>query len=459
MSAKQTQKIRDRIQRKAGLTDAGMRWIEQVCDPFPDEAKSGFVGFPDENQAKSVIMEIKQALQLTCPASLAGQKWSALIFTSGDLRRTDYSFGVPRYGQPMEARTFEDTYGRIGTGIYPIQPLTVYCAPDGEHLFVDNDALPWNQATTDRWQGLNFEDFVKDRCRLLGGAIEIHDTSPELYKSGSLTVVDVSSTFVATNVITNNYTFDQQRVLMNAIHFNAPPATLDEATLLPGSRTWEAKDGVYATLKQSKMENPYEPTQFASPVWATSYPALANGDASGSIAGVGVPPSVDIAVTTVTAGTVTSWVPYGTPVLPVPFDLKCIILSGLDPNASYRINFNAIIEAIPDLDDQQLLVLAKPGPPLDTAAIELYSEIMGELPSGVPVRENLSGEWLQKVLGAMEKYAAPIGDTLGMLGVPGASMVGNSVSKLAGLGKNSLEKKAGSTASKKATDKVVSKRK
>jgi hypothetical protein len=348
----------------------------------------------------------------------------------------------------MATFTYQDVYGRnsIGTGRYTIKPLTVYCAPDGEHLFPDADAVPWDHDTTDRFKGLDFEPFVKDRCRLLGGAIEVHDTSPELYKSGSLTVADVSSSVREVLGVVRNEDYDNAMCQINQIKFNAPPATLDEATLLPGSRTWEAKEGVYATLKQSKLQNPYEITTLGSPTWAASYPAMKYNDLTQYTCGVGVPPQLDISSTSINGGetTVTSYVPFGVPVLPVPFDIKVIILSGLDPNASYRINFNVLIEAIPDLDDQQLLVLAKPSPPLDTAAIELYSEIMGELPAGVPVRENASGDWLRKVLGAMEKYAEPIGNTLGALGVPGASLIGSGVSKAAGMGKNMLEKKASS---------------
>jgi len=285
------------------------------------------------------------------------------------------------------------------------------------------------------------------RCRLLGGAIEVHDTSPELYKSGSLTVADISSALDESSCLVRDNAQDGSIGIVPCYSFNAPPATLAEATVLPGSQTWEAKEGVYAVLKQSKRENPFEVTQYGSPLWVDSVPTGGQFSTPAQ-RGVGTPPEFQTYSTNPGPGVATYLVPFGIPVQPTPFDIKVILLSGLDPNGSYRVNFNIILEAIPDITDQRLLVLAKPSPRLDMNALELYSETIRELPSGVPVRMNSSGEWFSKVLGVLDKFAAPIGNTLGALGVPFAATIGNGVSKAAGLGKDLVDKKLAAKAKK-----------
>jgi len=452
---KYTERVRSLIARNSSVGLSGQQWLEQVCDPFPDDDQGTLIGMPDENQAQTVVMKVRQGFTLARPTSIPStSQWDVLIFFDGNLRVGGDNAAAGRLSsEPRSAIAGEFSYqvetgASISPGFYPMQPLTAYAAPTGTSMFPIMSALPWTESNADRFFGLNVEQYLQNRSRLIGGAVEIHDTTPELYKSGSITIADVTSTV---DRVVWPYKDDGTNVVIpvGSIRFNAPPATLAQATLLPGSRTWGAKEGCYAVLKMSKVENPFVPNEMCVPCWSDSYPALPQTSyPPGSVvlgpstAGVVVPPIIDY--TTYSGVNIATY--YGAPALPAPFDIKCIFLSGLDPNATFRVNFNVLLEVAPDLENQQLLVLAKAAPPLDLAALEIYSKIVSELPCGVPVCENASGEWFRKVLGFLERAASPIGKTLGMLGVPGATLVGDLVSKGAGAGKVAMDKKSASKA-------------
>jgi hypothetical protein len=323
--------------------------------------------------------------------------------------------------------------------------LTVLVRPTASELFPDANSYPWTEVNADRFFGLGFENYVTSRCRFLGGAIEVTDTTPELYKGGSISVADVSSSFerICGLIRTENQsgTNPNYRTYVTQDYHNAPPGTLAEITLLPGCQTWEMSKGCYAVMRQSKVENPYRPTVWTCPVWGTSYPSYA----AETTYGVGNEPTIIGQYAEFGSVTTATTYPQLAASQPIPFDVKAILCSNLNPNFSLRINFNAIIEAIPDLDDQTLLVLAKPSPSLDMRALEAYSDIIRGLPSAVVVADNASGKWWDKVLGAIEEYAGPIGKTLGDLGVPMASVIGKGVSTAAGMGKKALEKKQSNT--------------
>jgi len=430
------EKLYSKVASRANLTPGGAAWLKYALDPFPDEDLPT-ASFPDENQAKSNVSTVKQGLTLTRPASIGSTtKWDALIWTNGNMKAAEtYAENNGAVRLTGSSMRFE---GASNAGYYPIQPLTIYAAPSGSPMFPDGAYYPWTETNTDRFTGLNLDPWLTDRCRLLGFGVEVHDVTPELYKGGSITVADVSSDWVMDERLTvvedqGPPVWTPQPVYLQ----NAPPATLAAATLLPGSRTWEARDGTYAVGKMCKMKNEYRPTVWGIPCWATSYPASDGG------VSVGVAPEPMMSAAAFTLNSLSGYTVYAGngPTQPVPFDLKCILLTGLDPNASFRINFNALIESIPDLDDERLLVLARPSAPLDMNALELYSEVVRELPAGVPVSWNASGDWWDSVLGALEKFAAPVGNTLGALGVPFASTIGNAVSGAASMGKKLTEEK------------------
>jgi hypothetical protein len=444
-NGKYTERLLAKIAAVQGLSEDGIEWLRTVLDPFPD-GKESLTGYPDENESKSVVMKVRQGLDISLPASITSGNVDVLIFFSGNLRRfqTADNSGTGAVRLDGDEISFE---GSSDAGMYPVSPLTVLVRPTGSEMFPDQHSYPWLEVNADRFFGLDFEAFMNDRCRFLGGAIECTDTTPEFYKGGSISTADVTSTFERTQSLIN---FEDQgsapnwRMTLGTDLHNAPPGTLAEITLLPGAQTREMKTGCYAVLRQSKLVNPYKPTAYVTPIWATSYPY----NASQTTYGVGNEPTLFGQISVFNGISCQTTFAEQPPSQPVPFDIKAILCSNLDPHFSLRVNFNAVIEAIPDLDDQRLLVMAHPSPSLDMRALELYSAVVRELPASVPVADNASGKWWDTVLGVLSKYAEPIGQTLGNLGVPMAGMIGTGISKAAGMGKQVLDAKQAKKAQK-----------
>jgi len=82
--------------------------------------------------------------------------------------------------------------------------------------------------------------------------------------------------------------------------------------------------------------------------------------------------------------------------------------SGLSPTTTLQLNAIYVIERFPNQLDTDLVVLAKPSCRADDAAIELYSEVIRMMPTGVPQRMNGLGEWFSDAVSAATDFISPV---------------------------------------------------
>jgi hypothetical protein len=94
---KYTERLMNRLIATEGLSEDGVCWLKTVLDPFPD-GKDDICGYPDENESKSIVMKIRQGLDISLPPSITSGNVDVLIFTSGNLRMfgtgTNYGTGA-----------------------------------------------------------------------------------------------------------------------------------------------------------------------------------------------------------------------------------------------------------------------------------------------------------------------------------------------------------------------------
>ncbi len=182
-----------------------------------------------------------------------------------------------------------------------------------------------------------------------------------------------------------------------------PPRNLAEADILPGTQQWDAQDGCYCVQAMNDMENPPSfPTQEGS-LYVTDELTTPR---AGSVSGF----SRDIyeAIPVLYQRYPFNLVEYQYN-KKTPFNRKGAIVYGLTPQSTFTINYTVILERFVSSQDQNLATLAKPSPPEDYIATELYSTIVNKMPIGTKFKDNDMGEWFLGMVDQIANVVSTIG--------------------------------------------------
>jgi len=177
-----------------------------------------------------------------------------------------------------------------------------------------------------------------------------------------------------------------------------PPQNTAEAVLLPGTRTWEAKDGCYVVSSFHTTENP-------ATLIAPKMPVITSVDID-DLEGVIASSAVNAMIPGPTVGTSSIRDVVGFRIFNI--HQSGAILSGLSASTSITINWNVYLETFPSNAEADILPLATPSCEFDPDVLDLYSRVMVKLPVGVPVRENGLGDWFLDAVTSAAKYVGPV---------------------------------------------------
>jgi len=178
------------------------------------------------------------------------------------------------------------------------------------------------------------------------------------------------------------------------------------ALLLDGSKQWKAKEGAYVVSTMNSEQLP------AGPVINTRVVAL-NSQDSQYVAGtttcvvIGITSTANFLIPpTSTTNTINVLQPVG--LLDIRFNASGMYFTGLSNSTTLTLNAVYYIEKFPSQNDTDLVVLAKHSCRSDTIARELYSEIIREMPVGVPQRMNGMGEWFADAVSSAADFISPV---------------------------------------------------
>lgn len=272
--------------------------------------------------------------------------------------------------------------------------------------------------------------------RFIGCGIEVHNVTPELYRSGTVTVGEVPQatipewTLNQLNVLTTDTTNNslspkpryqsRTEVATTVRAMSNRPATLAEAMLYPGSQQWEAKDGLYMVLSQQGISNEPAPPEYVFPVFWNQQVDETPTNATNTSALLVVPTesAPDTSIGQCSRG----------PMKWAPLTSKFAYFSGLNAESKLTINCRLFYESFPSYLQQDILTLSSPSPDLDPHALALYQHAMTHLPIAVPVGMNGLGEWFAE---AVSEFADVAGLGLSALGVPFATQIAGGAKALA----------------------------
>jgi hypothetical protein len=189
---------------------------------------------------------------------------------------------------------------------------------------------------------------------------------------------------------------------------NTPPNTNAEAMLLPGTQSWDAKEGCMVVQTMGDMNNPASFIDTRGSIFIPDEDVCPTDyNESNALQQIYTDPPVYFAPTAVGLDNlnIASFKTAKT----IPFHRKGAIFTELSPESSFKINYTVIVERLVSQQDRNLVVLAKPSPGEDAMATQLYTHIIRDMPVGVRFRDNGFGDWFLGVVDEVANVVSSIG--------------------------------------------------
>lgn len=444
-SVARSERLLDAIGKRVGLTDAGRNWLIGCVDPFHDTPLR-IDGYPDVNEASSVVQVIKVSQSFSAPGDAGSGNWDCHVVQFPWLTPTNGlggTFTIPS-GSPTGG----------GGGIFNLNSTTVATVGKWGGLGVCRvpaSTQTWvtNTSTADETFpfAARLAPYLSDEYRVIGMGFEVINTTSDLNIQGLVTCwrmpfVDIDS---AKTVLVGGSTSGPPVTTvvgwLDTATTTQVPITPAAALLLEGSVQWKAKEGAYVVSTLNSQELP---TGNAACAIAMQLDPLDPA----FVAGVN-----DYVLTAPLAGFAAS-VPPTTPTntfnfigapstSTLKFNHAGAYFQGLSNSTTLTVDAVYIIEKFPSQLDAALVVLATPSARMDPQALDLYSEISRSMPVGVPQRMNGMGEWFADAISEASNFIAPV---LSAIPLPMAQMASKGLSVAGG-----IAKKFGSVPPKPAT--------
>lgn len=378
------------------ISKSGVAAVLAAVDPFHDKPIDDLIGWPDQLTRPSVVRKWKNSY--TIKAKDDGG--SILIY------HWPMAEGSQQY-KAVRAINVITNYDQVNKGTFA-GPLVIYNMTAAQSA---EPALPLELA-----DGTNAAiPYVDDGPgRLIGMGIEVRDVTADLYKQGTVTVFEVPQTLDdVSTLVTVPITFGSvttSTTALSGVRVLAPPSNLATMMELPTTRQWDAKDGAYVVIPFSAKDNNPRTRSTLIPI-INQYDVLD-------------PPN--ITVPALNNSTSTSGCPVQTlDNSLLPTQSRGIYLTGLNANSTFTITVQFYWETFPS-PISDIRTLASPSACFDPKALALISLLMQQLPIGVPVGDNNSGDWfweiVQEVLPVLGGVTAAMFPEFAPLIAPAAAM-------------------------------------
>lgn len=390
---------------KDQLSETGKDFLVAAVDPMHDTQLKNLEGWPDVETSGSIVRCIKQSVPISTKFANTNN-FDCMVYLWPWLTNIGFTLHT-RTNNFLDAPGVSSSHLFGGVQVWQTQTDFTDIGSANQYLA--------GSVTLD-------PVYSPGATRVIGLGIEVVNTTSELYKQGQCTVFRLSQSHSTSS------TFTQQGMgtswsnfTMDGAFMRRPPQSLKEAMLIPGSRTWEAKDGAYVVAPFVGQDNPPCMVDYVQPI---IYASTSGED----VVQTGTPATW--------ANTSNLYAPEfftintNNPGVLVPFriyDLHSpgVYFSGLSAQTTLTLTVNIYLESFPTPAEPDVLVLATPSAEYDPVALELFSRALGSLPVGVPAGMNGLGDWFAGAVADMAKVASPIATaTLGPMAGAAVNAVG-----------------------------------
>lgn len=448
--------IFDKLCEKHALTDEACAWLKAYLDPFHDYELT-VSGMPDSTTGKSVVVCARKKLVISPPAFLGpNEKWDCHIALTPTLAVDDSGASAPNTGVWKCGRAYEGlaSAGSTGTFVpgattstFGFNNIVVWKDYSGRQTF----AVTSDGQTSASVTSVDITEFVNnsvnsglnDHCkagfRMIAGGFEVENTTPELTRSGDVTVYRMHQV----NDTQHLRCAAQNPPVSIAFSGNAevrlmPPPNISAAVALLGSRSWAAAEGAYVAFRLTDIEK-NDVVSYGSKAMLLS--------ASDGVEGSFIQPNF-VSSFMCDAGQNTVGEAWSTadsvPVALHQFDTSGAYFTGLSAETTLSLYTRQYIELFPTNNDM-LVSMAKPSPQASSLALEIAQRTALSLPAGCPRKDNDAGAFFRSVLKVASRVLpvlAPIaGAYAPVVGAAGALAMAES-RRLEEKSKNKMKTKA-----------------
>lgn len=359
--------------------------LASIMDPYHDYNLRA-TGYPDGKATISAIRRFYSQATITCPFVLAaGDSWAFHVYTT-PVHETGYaSAGNATAGGIIQMLDNSPASQLLG----PVMVVYTHYSAAGTVL------ASLAQPVGNNNQTVGTSD---SKVRTVSLGFEIHNTTAEMYKSGSLTSYRINEYFEDHfGYITRSpgsSTDIAYKVLASY------PSSLSQAQMYPNTHTWEAAGGVYCVAL------PHPDNHFG--IGSGSNFVIRNFDGVGGV----------LMRQHRAPATNEKFFTYS------PLSNVGVISSKYTDNTqTFTIDYRQVLEYVPSPQDSHLLSFATTAPKCDRLFMKLYAEMYNSIPPGVPVGYNDAGEWFRRIV-TIAKAALP---AISMLLPPQAKIITNAV--------------------------------
>lgn len=307
--------------------------------------------------------------------------------------------------------------------------------------------------------GINYQtvaaldDITDGPNRVIGMGWEVINTTPEMYKSGSILTyqcpwlpADTGSAgyyLVAGHsgmVGIDGYTSGSMvNRVMQAAQVLPTPYDSTSATTLPSSKQWDAGHGLYCVPRLSQFDGPFtyggqsgafdvwsavlknDPGEFA--IYSSNVDKIYSKFRGGQVDAKGGQPCVlnD-----------TQWLNFYRSDGSIPpqqeqhnlaFGGACLSgytatgahLTGLSPESTFTVVLTYYVQILPG-SKSPLISSIRPSTPYDPRAYQIYTTVMQRLPIGCFKDDNDFGDWFRKAMRLISQVAPLVGAAFGPVG-------------------------------------------
>jgi len=310
--------------------------------------------------------------------------------------------------------------GGLNYGSFQPNSVTDNCCPYGNIgvCSVPAGTKTWDSSYTSAANVVAFPlqqqlaPYLTGDYRIIAKGYEVINTTSDLNVQGLVTVY--RSPFPDTDSAKTTLVYLNQTGTPTRLNFGYPSVVLDyqipnnsgSALLLDGSKQWKAKEGVYITDTLNSQEIPPGIDMACVALnLATTDSQYNSSTATAALIGVG---TTDLTSIPNTSPTNVLWGYSADGILPTKFNHSGAYFTGLSYSTTLTLNAIFYIEKFPSALDTALVVLAKHSCRSDPIARDLYTEIIREMPVGVPQRMNGLGEWFADAVSSAADFVQPV---------------------------------------------------